>query len=97
MKHFILALILVAFLSTPALARRCNRINTDTPSDKTSAQVGAGIDVLLYNDKNIDLVGEYKYDWNNAGHEAYVVVKTNKSVVQYIKDIFKKKDNPYGE
>jgi len=90
MKHFILALILVAFLSTPALARRCNRINTDTPSDKTSAQVGAGIDVLLYNDKHFDLVGEYKYDWNNAGHDAYVVVKTKRSIFSYIKSLINK-------
>jgi len=48
-------------------------------------EAGAGVDVLLYDDDNIDLVQEYKYDFSNDSHATYTVVKTKVSVFSLVK------------
>jgi hypothetical protein len=60
--------------------------------DQNRSAVGVGIDVLLYEDENVDVSEEYKYDWNNGSHSVYTVVKTKKSLVEYIKDLFNKEE-----
>ncbi len=65
--------------------------DTDTHSnDKVSNQQGVGADILLYQNKAVDVLAEYKYDWANGSHSSYAVVKTNRSVWDYIKSFFKK-------
>ena len=51
-------------------------------------EAGIGVDVLIHETKDVDLVAEYKYDFNNEGHSIYGVFKTKKSLVGYIKALF---------
>ena len=48
-------------------------------------EAGIGVDVLVYETKDVDLVAEYKYDFNNEGHSIYGVLKTKKSLVEIVK------------
>jgi len=59
--------------------------DTDTHGDVLGNPVGVGADVLIHETEHVDLVGEYKYDFENESHSAYAVFKTKKSLVSYIK------------
>lgn len=72
---------------------------TDTVIRERRDAVGAGVNVDLYKDRNVDITQESKYDWNNGGDggfSTYTVVKlkTEKGIFQHIgnwlKDLFDK-------
>ena len=52
-------------------------VDNDTVSDKKNMEMGVGLDLVLYEDAvaEIDykITGEYRYDWQNVEHTAYVV------------------------
>jgi hypothetical protein len=62
---------------------------TDT-SNKPESELGVGADVLIHETERADIVAEYKYDFQNESHSAYLVVKTKKSLVDYIKALLGK-------
>ena len=104
MKKFLLIALMLAFVCTPALARgkrdvcdgpmaeifnKC-AVDNDTVSDDQMTEIGAGLDLILYEDiiKDIGykLTGEYRYDWQNAEQSAYVVVTVKlKDIINKIK------------
>ena len=98
-KLLILGLILM--LTTPAFARYYDEEPCDTPfgqilnecishpvSDKESAEVGVGVDVILYEGNFLvnTVTVEYKYDWANVDHQTYVVGTVRlKDLVELVK------------
>jgi len=60
-------------------------IDTDTHKADDGREIGVGADVLIIESKHVDLVGEYRFDWENSDHTVYAVFKTKKSLVDYIK------------
>ncbi len=61
-------------------------VDTDTiQHDHSGDALGVGADVLIHETDNVDLVVEYKYDFENESHSTYAVFKTKKSLVEYIK------------
>ena len=71
-------------------------INTDTNTDtntmrnKRETPLGVGADILLTEHKYVDTEAEYKYDFNNEEHSAFLVVKTKKSLWSIVKNLFTK-------
>ena len=63
-------------------------VHDATREDKRDFETGAGIDVLIVESKGADVVGEYKYDWANGEQQAYVVLKTKKSLWSVVKGWF---------
>ena len=64
-------------------------VDTDTNHhDHLKDPLGVGADVLIHETEHVDLVAEYKYDFENESHSAYAVFKTKKSLVDYIKELF---------
>jgi hypothetical protein len=63
-------------------------VDTDTHADPREDALGVGADVLIHETESVDLVAEYKYDFENEEHSAYAVFKTKKSLVEYIKALF---------
>jgi len=65
--------------------------------DKRETAVGAGVDVILHEGKDGDVLnkvaGEYRYDVNNSEHSAYVVATTKLSDIwAKLKSIFNKEE-----
>ena len=52
-------------------------VDNDTVSDKKNMEMGVGLDLILYQDTiegiSYTITGEYRYDWQNVEHTAYVV------------------------
>jgi hypothetical protein len=66
------------------LLNRCHEVIH--PDFKDAA--GIGVDVLVHQIEQGDLVAEYKYDFNNESHSIFGVFKTNKSLVEIVKGFF---------
>ena len=67
----------------------CSPHTVDTiHHDHLDDPLGVGADVLIHETESIDLVAEYKYDFENEQHSLFAVFKTKKSLVDYIKDLF---------
>jgi hypothetical protein len=63
-------------------------VDTDTHRDAREDPIGVGADVLIHETEALDLVAEYKYDFENEEHSVFAVFKTKKSLVDYIKALF---------
>ena len=87
MKYLITFLILIS--PTLVFANPDNQCNDYTESfynkceekhnDKPRMEVGAGVDVILYETKTPleEVLAEYRYDWQNGEHKAYLVGRLN--------------------
>ena len=64
--------------------------DTDTHGDVLGNPVGVGADVLIHKTEHVDLVGEYKYDFENESHSAYAVFRTKTSLVDLVKGLLNK-------
>lgn len=63
-----------SFLSS--VLNECHKVAHPT-ADKVSAELGVGLDLILYEGKEGQLLnkvtGEYRYDINNSTHQSYAV------------------------
>ncbi len=57
---------------------------------KRESPRGIGADILIHETEQADFVAEYKYDGENEEHSIFAVVKTKKSLVDYVKDLIAK-------
>jgi hypothetical protein len=75
-----------------AVANECSphTVDTDTWRPERDNPAGVGADILIHETEHVDLVGEYKYDFENEEHSAFAVFKTKKSLVEIIKGFFNK-------
>jgi hypothetical protein len=63
-------------------------VDTDTiHHDHMDDPLGVGADVLIHETKHVDLVGEYRYDFENELHSAFAVFRTKTSLVNIIKSL----------
>ena len=68
-------------------------VDTDTDTihhDHLDDPLGVGADVLIHETEHVDLVGEYKYDFENETHSAFAVFRTKTSLVDIIKGLLNK-------
>ena len=100
MKKLLIGLIVVAFMMTANVALANGKRN---PCDGYKGKLlnachkvihpdlkdaaGLGVDVLIHQIEQGDLVAEYKYDFNNESHSIFGVFKTNKSLVDIVKGL----------
>ena len=65
--------------------------DTDTWRDEWDDEAGIGADILIHETKQVDLVAEYKVDFNNDNHQSvYGVIRTKTSLVELVKKGLKK-------
>ena len=73
-------------------------VDTDTWRDEWDDEAGIGADILIHETKHVDLVAEYKVDFNNDNHQSvYGVVRTKTSLVELAKKLVKKIKGDSGE
>ena len=61
-------------------------VDTDTNHhDHSKDALGVGADVLIHETEHVDLVAEYKYDFENETHSVFAVFRTKTSLVDIIK------------